>query len=379
MTDKTKKKKKVWQKYIAIICFMLMGAVCGFLMVTYIDKAFDGEMSVYEEILHLCGLLIGMYAAIFIQIIIHEAGHLVFGLLSGYKFSSFRIFSFMWIKEKGKIRLKRHSVAGTGGQCLMSPPEFVNGKMPVVLYNLGGSLMNIIAGLIFLGLFFVFSDMPFVSVLFLLLAVIGFIFALMNGVPMRTGTVDNDGYNAFSLTGNSDAMRAFWLQMKISEQVSKGVRLRDMPEEWFTVPDDEAMKNSMVAAVGVFACNRLVDSQKYKEADILAAHLLEIESGMVGLHRNLLICDRIYYELISQNRPDIVDGMLTKEQKKFMKSMKKFPSVLRTEYAYVLLCKKDRAKAEKIKAQFEYLARTYPYPNDIQAERELFDLAEKKA
>lgn len=379
MADKTKKKKKVWQNYIAIICFMLMGAVCGVLMVQYIDEAFEGERSAYEELLHLGGLFIGMYAAMLVQIIIHEAGHLVFGLISGYKFSSFRIFSFMWIKENGKIKLKRHSVAGTGGQCLMSPPEFNDGKIPVVLYNLGGSMMNIIAGLIFLGLFFVLSDKPFVSVLCLLFAIIGFMFALMNGIPMRMGTVDNDGYNAFSLKGNSEAMRAFWLQMKISEQVSKGVRLKDMTEEWFAVPDDEAMKNSMVAAVGVFACNRLFDSHKYKEADILAAHLLEIESGMVGLHRNLLICDRIYFELITENRPDVVDGMLTKEQKKFMKSMKKFPSVLRTEYAYMLLYKKEREKAEKIRAQFEKIAKTYPYPNDIQSECELIEYAEKRA
>ena len=150
MSGKPKKKKIAWQQYIAMAFYMLIGGVCGILMANYID-GFGMERPVHEEILSLAGLLLGMYAAIFVQLIIHEAGHLVFGWLSGYQFSSFRIFSFMWVKEDGKLRLRRLSIAGTGGQCLMSPPNMADGRIPLVLYNLGGSIMNIIAGLLFLG------------------------------------------------------------------------------------------------------------------------------------------------------------------------------------------------------------------------------------
>ena len=40
--------------------------------------------------------------------------------------------------------------------------------------------------------------------------------------------------------------------MKISEQTTKGVRLKNMPKAWFQVPSDQAMKNTMTAAVGVY-------------------------------------------------------------------------------------------------------------------------------
>lgn len=358
---------------------MLIGAVSGFLMVSYIDKGTDAGASLYKEILSLIGLFLGMYAAILVQMIIHEAGHLIFGLLSGYKFSSFRIFSFMWVKENGKIKFRRLSLAGTGGQCLMTPPDMTDGKIPVVLYNLGGSIMNIASGLIFLGLFLISTNIPFLSAVMLLFAVIGFILAVMNGVPMRMGTVDNDGYNALALTRNSEAMRSFWVQMKVNEQIAKGVRLKNMPDEWFAVPSDKAMKNSMVAVMGVFACNRLMDEGNFEEADRLMAHMLETDSGMVGLHRSLMICDRMYVELITDNRREVLDSMLTKEQKKFMKSMKSFPSVLRTEYAYALLREKDTAKTDQVKARFEKCAKAYPYPNEICSERELMEIAETKA
>lgn len=379
MNEKTKKKKIVWTQYIAMTFFMLIGAVCGYLMAPYIfDHASDTGKPLFEKILYLAGLFLGMYAAILAQIIIHETGHLVFGLLSGYSFSSFRIFSFIWVNDNGKLRLKRLSIAGTGGQCLMAPPDMMGGKIPVVLYNLGGSLMNMIAGCVFLLLFFIFARVPFLSTLMLFFVIIGFIFAIMNGVPMRMGTVDNDGYNAFSLSRDPAAIRAFWMQMKVNEQISRGIRLKDMPDEWFAVPSDEAMKNSIVVVAGVFACNRLIDAQQFEEADKLMAHMLEIDSGMIGLYRGLMTCDRMYVELIAKNRSSILNGMLDKEQKKIMKAMKNFPAVLRTEYAYALLFEKDAIKADSIRTQFEKCAKTYPYPSDIQSERELIEIAAKR-
>ena len=378
MADMNKKHKKIlWQQYIGIAFMMLIGAVCGYLMIMFTDK-FSDDTPLNEEILSLVGLFIGMYVALFFHLIVHEAGHLIFGLLTGYKFSSFRIGSFMWMKENGKLTLKRLSIAGTGGQCLMSPPEMKDGKIPLVMYNLGGSFINIILGVLFGVGYFLCSDIPFISPLLLIFAVVGIAIALMNGIPMRMGTVDNDGYNAFALSRNKEAVEAFWVQLKVVEQSSKGIRTKDMPSEWFAVPSDAAMKNSMVAIRGVFACNRLMDAERFEEADVLMSHLLEIDSGIVGLHRNLLMCDRMFIELIGENRHDIIENMLTKEQKKFMKAMRRFPSVLRTEYALALLFEKDKVKAEKIQAEFEKVSKSYPYKHEVDSERDLLRIVDQK-
>ena len=276
MNQAKKKKKIVWQQYIGFAFMMLMGAICGIVMVSYLDKSGE-DTTIYQDLLSFAGLFLGMYVALFFHLIVHEAGHLVFGLLSGYKFSSFRVASFMWMKENGKLKLKRISIAGTGGQCLMTPPDLKDGKIPLVLYNLGGSFINIILGALFLLGYLLCSDIPFLSPLLLIFGVVGFMTAMMNGIPMRMGTVDNDGYNAFALSKNKEAVEAFWVQLKIGEQSSKGVRLKDMPTEWFAVPTDEAMKNSMLATRGVFTCNRLMDEERFEEADALMAHLLEID------------------------------------------------------------------------------------------------------
>ncbi|MCM1087538.1 MAG: M50 family metallopeptidase [Muribaculaceae bacterium] len=378
MKEQKKKKELTWRNYIAMVFFAAIGAACGILMARFMGNRLDETITFGQKMIRVAFLLIGMYLAILLQIIFHEAGHLVFGLISGYQFSSFRIMSFMWVKESGKLRFRRLSIAGMGGQCLMSPPEPIDGTMPVFLYNLGGVFMNFIVSAIAFGLYLVIDDVPILAVFLMMLALIGVAIALINGIPMRMGSVDNDDYNAFSLRSNKEAQRAFWVQMKVNEQIANGVRIKDMPDKWFEVPSDEAMKNSMVAALGVFACSRLVDAHHFEEADKLMMHLLEIDSGIVGLHRNLMICDRIYIELITEKRKDLLDGLYTKEQEKFMKSMKNFPSIIRTEYAYALLGTQDIEKAGKFKALFEKCAKTYPYPNEVQSERELMEIAEGK-
>ena len=371
---KQNKKKNSWQQYIGLAFTMLLCAIGGY-VIGHFMASYEGEFT----LIGFLGLAVGIYLAFMLHIIVHEGGHLVFGLLTGYKFSSFRIFSFMWLWEDGKLKLKRLSIAGTGGQCLMSPPDMKDGKMPIVLYNLGGSFSNMFFSALFLLGYLFFADVAFLSNMFVIFASVGIMTALMNGIPMRLGTVDNDGYNAFALAKNKEAMEAFWVQLKVNEQITRGVRLKDMPDEWFDVPKDEAMKNSMVAARGVFACNRLMDAERFEEADALMAHLLEIDSGIVGLHRDLLVCDRMYVELIGDARREVIENMLTAQQKKFMKSMKRFPSVLRTEYALALLFDKDTEKAGNIMGEFDKVAKTYPYPHEAESERDLMKIANNKA
>lgn len=237
--------------------------------------------------------------------------------------------------------------------------------------------MNTLTGLLFLFSHFKVLHMPRLSLFLMFLASSGIVLALLNGIPMRMGMMDNDGYNALTLTKNKESRRSFWLQLKINELLANGVRLKDMPDEWFEIPSDEEMKNSMMAVIGVFACNRLMDNHKFDEADKLMTHFMNIESSIVALHKGILVCDRIYCELVNENRKNVVDDMLDARQKKLMKAMRKFPNVIRTEYAYALLAEKDLKKAQEIRKKFDRYTRYYPYSVEIETELELIEIANR--
>ena len=373
---KQKKKKSVLSLIIKLV-LVVIGIYFGLIIRDYINIYGIG-MPLYQCLLRFALLLVLLYIATYFHVIIHETGHLIFGLLTGYKFGSFRIKSFMLLKQDGKFKLKRYSLAGTSGQCLMFPPDLKDGKMPFILYNLGGSITNVVVSILFLFAFLLCVDYPMIALIPLTFAVAGFITAMINGIPMRLKMIANDGYNVVSLYNNAKAIRAMWIGLKIAENSLKGIRLKDMPAEWFTVPSDEEMKNSRLSSIGVFACNRLMDEEKFAEADALMEHLLGIESGISGLHRHLLICDRMYLELIGENRKEVVEGMLSKEQSKFMKAMKNFVSIKRTEYALALFYEEDVNKAQKTKEKFEEIAKFYPYSCDVESERRLIEVADLK-
>ncbi len=376
--QKETKKRNIGQILIPA-GFVLIGAICGVLFMKFLNKTETAGTSGGGKILTILVALVSMCAVLILQIIIHEAGHLVFGLLTGYRFISFRVYSFMWMKDNDRIRFKRMSIAGTGGQCLMAPPELKDGKMPVQLYNYGGAIMNLIASAICGGLSLLCPAGSLFRPFLLMMLVTGIAYALMNGLPLRMSLANNDGRNAWDLARSPEAVRAFWTTMKMNELSARGVCLRDMPEEWFAVPDEEGMKNGITSSLGAVACSRLMEQGRFEEADALMERLLSQNNGIPGVLRKMLVCDRIYVELIRENRPEALEALRTKDQLKFMKSMKKYPSVLRTEYAYALLAEKDPEKAQTVMKAFEKAARTYPNPNDITIERELMETAREAA
>ena len=375
-----KKKRSSTRATLEIFILALIGAVCGFFAVQYLDLSFLSELPPRIRFLGYVLFFALIWLAYMLEIILHEMGHLVCGLLSGYRFSSFRIGRRVLLSQDGKWTWKRFSLAGTGGQCLMVPPAPKKERYPVVLYNLGGTVFNLLFGLLFLALTFLTLDVSFwLTVFFGANAFFGILYALLNGIPLRLSMVPNDGANVVALKKDPLAAKAFCIQLQISALGYEGKRIKDMPAEWFDDPDTEMLKNRMLADRAVLICNRLMDEHRFAEAEEKMKALLASDANVIGIHRKLLICDLVYCELIGACRDEVLVDYLTPEQFSFMKSMKEFPTVIRTEYAYALLREREAARVRHLRECFERVARSYPSQGDIQSERELIEYADALA
>lgn len=368
---KPRKKRKSSQSNIPFIAAsLIVGAACGLIIAA---TCFDDDLSFGQLIIRLGIGIIVMYLAAIVQIIIHEGGHLLFGLMSGYKFVSFRLFSFMLVRIDGKMLIKRMSLAGTGGQCLLDPPDMQDGHLPYVAYNLGGVIMNLVTAAIFGALAPLVRTSELAFLVFLMLAVIGVAFAVLNGLPMASA-VSNDGYNVRSLGQNPEALRSFWLQMKINALSTEGVRLRDMPDEWFELAIDADLKNGMVAVEAVLRENRLMDEHRFDEAAEYIDKLRGMQTAILPLHMCMLICDRMYCALL---RGEDAAKFRTPQQLKLMKSLKTQLTIIRTDYTWALLGEHDEQQAEQLRKRFDNAARSHPSPADIASELELINLPEE--
>ena len=222
-------KKKIINGLLQILGIMIVGAIIG-----YSVGKIAGDSLSKVDTPNIILLLIAGVVVFILQVIIHEAGHLVFGLLSGYKFISFRVFDFKVIKdENGKLKIRYERLAGTGGQCLMRAPEYVEGKFKYKLYLLGGVTFNLLFSIVF------WLILP--NYYTLLFALIGFALAFLNLIPMGF----NDGMTFYHASKDETTRFILFLQLEYVYYQSIGKNLLiEQPEIVEKINSLEITKNN---------------------------------------------------------------------------------------------------------------------------------------
>ena len=306
-----------------------------------------------------------------ISIIIHEAGHLIFGLMTGYRFVSFRIFSFALVKCDDGIKLKRYSIPGTAGQCLMAPPEIKDGKMPTVIYNLGGCIVGLVFFAIFGTVAYLTYSLPVAYLSFLILSLVNLITALVNLIPNRGAQINNDGANAISIRKSPEATRAFRTQLLIAERQFMGDIFSEMPEEWFEMPADELLDNPLIATIAFLKAVRLMEEKKLDEARDVIEHILSVDAAVVGVNKMTLMLELLYIASINGDRiaADRIFGVELKKGKGVPKSF----TLLRVMYAYESLILEDERAANKTRRRIDKVLsklKSFAFPKQLESELE---------
>ncbi len=177
------KKKKLKKTLTGFVLPALAGMALGFAAAYLGFEVFGG----FKDALLLLAALV---VSFFVHMVLHEGGHLVCGLLSGYKFVSFRAGNMIWVKQGDRIVLKRFSIPGTGGQCLLDPPEpDESGRYPSVLYNLGGGLSNLLWSLLALAALGLFAEGVMARSVLVAFALAGIYLGITNLVPLKAGGI----------------------------------------------------------------------------------------------------------------------------------------------------------------------------------------------
>ncbi len=348
---------------LKLIGGLLLGGLIGFaigglIVVLFTDTTFSEYIDKYYSLDISEGLAIFLVAigsfilSLAILIPIHELGHLVCGVLTGYKFVSFRIFNFTLLKENGKFRIKKFAIAGTGGQCLLTPPDLPIEKIPTGWYNFGGVLANIILLAIALP-FFLLDLNPFVAEGLWIFILIDVVMILLNGIPMQAGGVGNDAYNMKLLKKNLLSKQGIVNQLRANALIQNGVRPKDMPEDLFSNPKDIEYKNALEVSIPLMYASRLIDQKKYEEAlsemEALYAHKEEI----MPLYVKEIACE-LAFLYMRTGRIEEAEKLLDKDLRKYIETYRKMMSSKeRILIAIAFYLDKDPAKAQALYEQFK--------------------------
>jgi hypothetical protein len=364
----------ITRKLLPVALMTGIGIVSGIMIGKVFGARYGNDLPWPQFLMSLGFGLVMFYVALMVQIIIHEGGHYLFGKLTGYKFVSFRVFSFMWRRDKEGIRFAKYSLAGTGGQCLMEPPGECGSDFPVVLYNMGGVLINLISAGLFFLLSRLFAPSSFLRLFFLILCIAGAGLAITNGIPLKAG-ISNDGSNTIDLVRNPKARRAFWIMTKGNALINDGISIADMPEEWFVMPEKEDMNNAIVAYLPYAACDRLLSEKKFDEANELRRTVQETCTALPGIYRLILREEDVFYELTHECRKEVLDKLHDEKFAKTVKSLGSMPTYLRTECIWAKKVEKDEQKFMKLRNEYEKVMKDYPNEVEKRLDRELMDMA----
>lgn len=370
--DKKNKVANMIVTTIMMLYFMACGAMLGALLVTVLP---EGKVPLMQVILEIIAIMIAFYVCLFVQLCVHEVGHMICGLLSGYQFVSIRFGSLIIYKTEDGIKLGKYSLAGTGGQCIMAPPELPMKEIPTALYNWGGVIANFIMVLIFGALFLISGDNSYIRLLAAIMGMIGLFMVLTNGIPVEF--MGNDGYNAIALDRDLKSKQAFVVSFKMISMLQLGLSPKDFPEEWFEwsyEPGDGALASSL----GVQKLSWLIMTRQFDKAYALGDYIDKNVMNL-ALTSQMVVKLETFFSMIMLEKDIEEIREVYKKQQKNLKALQRIPSTQRLLYAYHKLIDDDLDKAKNAKDEFEKLAKKYPYPKEIEAEKELLQLIDDKA
>ena len=160
-----------------------------------------------------------------ITVLIHETGHLIFGLLTGYRLVSFKL---LGLKLEDTGTGKRVFFCGITpcGQCLMYPIK--ENACPLMMI-LGGSAANLASGIMLTVPGFVVSGIVLKSTL-LYLGSIGIAIGLYN---LFLGSKYSDGNTYREIKRDKEAGHVYNNIMLIYRCLLAGIKYEDMPDRLF--------------------------------------------------------------------------------------------------------------------------------------------------
>lgn len=356
---------------VLFITYVLIGILAGGLLLRRIVIYGRG---MYGKAAILLVLFISVAISYVLHSVIHETGHLVFGLLSGYQFRSIRFGSMIISKKEGSLKLGRISIPGTVGQCLMAPPDRPDEDIPSALYNWGGVIFNAILSVIFGILVFSPGAHPYFIIFSIAMLCVGLLSIEMNAAPIAY--LCNDGYNARCTRKDLRSKQHFIRSLRMTDMLTSGVATKDLPAEFFdwTYKDGDS---AFTSGAGVQRICYLSALRRFDEALELAEYIDLSEFPLSTNNQNYTRVYKLLFMILLDKDPGEIKAYFNNE-KKNMLTLRNTISAQDALYAYYTLIDKKEKEAAKAKEKFEALAKSYPYPQDLDDDRYIFSLVESK-
>ncbi len=361
---------------LRLLGYTLIGVCIGLIIVIPIIAVIDGEsvMTVartiftnfsLQDVAHIIWILIAVLIASILSVVLHEGGHLVAGLLTGYRFVSFRYLNWTLIRRNGRLQWRNYELAGTGGQCLMAPPDRPLDQIDTRWYNAGGVLANILIAVIAALLIWA-CDLPhWLDELLVIMIILGLFIGLGNGIPMKMGGVANDGLNLKQLEKDIPGKQCFCNILEVNARSQEGEPYAAMPERIFTLPQPIDWSNSMHVGAALSSATRMIALHQWEEAYKLLSEAMDHKEDYMELYQ-LEVENMMTQVCIATGRDEEARQHYSEKVAKHVERHAPTQSDKQlTTMAVALALEGDRPKAEEVLSKLEADRDKYIHQSDV--------------
>lgn len=211
---------------LVFLCVFRCGAMWGFSYPLYI----------------VVGVL-GFIISWFILACLHEVGHLVIGLIGGFRVERIKVFNILISRVDGKMRASTEKMSSFIGLCEMYPATCKNLKRSYLALTAGGISFTFVVFVAALVLFFVplGVDIPVayynVYSFFVMWLPAAFFYTFFNAVPFSNDDGYSDGSVIVGLVKNHPSQLVTLSALRIQQEMYKGLSPKQIPPEfYFSVP-----------------------------------------------------------------------------------------------------------------------------------------------
>ena len=361
---------------LRLIRGMLVGACFGLIIVIPIIALIDGE-SIWtvaktifgkfslQDVLEIAWMLVAVLIAFILNVVLHEGGHLVAGLLTGYRFVSFRFLNWTIIRRNGRLHWGNYELAGTGGQCLMAPPDRPVDQIDTRWYNAGGVLANLLIVVISALLLWAFDLPAWLDELLVIMIIFGLFIGVGNGIPLKMGGVATDGLNLLQLEKDIPGKQFFCNILEFNALNQEGVPYDEMPEHIFALPQPIDWVNSMHVGAALMAATRMIAVHQWEEAHRLLTEAHEHSDEYMELYQ-LEVENMMTQVCIAMGRDDEARQHYSDKVAKHVERHASTQSDKQlTKMAVALALENDRPKAEAMLHELETGRDKYIHQGDV--------------
>lgn len=349
---------------LTILGFIIISFVNTILIAKRTDLVYIKEN--YGSIFLITFDIFSIVASIFIQIFLHELGHSLAAIFSGYDFIFFRLGSFAFVKKNGKLKIAKFEIPGTGGQALFAPKGKAYENFSYKLYMYAGIIINLFFSILAFIIMY-FNKNYFLDQFSYFFASVGIYIFLTNGLKIDA-EISNDVMQVKLLDKYEEYRIFIKYNLKIARLLVDGKEIKDMDQDEvdFILSCDNQFAEIGILKGDYYSQNLDLDKAKEEYEKALDKEILSDR-----LQKQALINEIIYLSIIKKDQANY-EKYFSKEFEFFLDNfLLKLVNGYYTKYAKLLLIDKDEKAAEKLKTQYIRFRKNYIFESEIR-------LADKK-